>query len=80
MITVSKAGSRYCIFQVQVMLEGWFIVKSVVVAAPDPRTLPVPFHPVRAYYVIMEPSTGENTEACMGVPALNQPVVGWGKP
>ena len=62
------------------MLEGWFIVNCVLVAVPDDGTLPVPVQPVQLYWVTIVPVTGEVTEACMDVPASNQPLVGAGEP
>ena len=62
------------------MLDGWFIVNTVAFAAPDSGTLPVPVQPEQAYCVTIDPAAGEVTEACMEVPASNQPLVGAGEP
>lgn len=77
---ISRGRSKYWGSQFHVMLEGWFIVKSTLVAAPDVGALPVPLQPVQPYWVTIYPATGEVTEACIGVPASNQPLVGVGEP
>ena len=62
------------------MLEGWLIVKNALFASPDAGTLPVPIQPEQANCVTTDPATGEVTDACIDVPASNQPLVGAGEP
>ena len=61
------------------MLDGALIVNDVVVADPEPGTLPVPLQPVQTYRVPEPPETGEVTDAVMLEPALNQPLDGLGE-
>jgi hypothetical protein len=62
------------------MLEAALIVNVVVVPEPEPGTLPEPLQPVQTYWVPLLPETGEETEAVMLEPALNQPLAGEGEP
>jgi hypothetical protein len=62
------------------MLEGALIVNVTLVADPEDETLPEPLQPVQTYWTPEPPETGEETEAVMLEPALNQPVTGDGEP
>jgi len=58
--------SWYCVFQIQVMVDGAFMVKVTEASAPLAGTLPVPVQPVHAYRVPVPPLTGELTDADTG--------------
>jgi hypothetical protein len=62
------------------MLEGWSIVKDILVAVPDAGTLPVPAQPVQTCSVTIDAVAGELTEAGMDAPASNQLLIGVGEP
>ena len=51
------------------MLEGWSIVKDMLVDGPDVGTLPVPVQPAQTYSVTIDAATGEFTEAGTDAPA-----------
>ena len=62
--TIARRGTgKYSVAHFHVMLDGWLIINSVELVAPDAATLPVPTQTEHTNCVTREPFWGESTEA-----------------
>jgi hypothetical protein len=62
------------------MLEAALIVNVTADVPPEAGMLPVPVHPIQAYWVPIAPAIGEATNSVMLDPLLNQPLDGETEP